>query len=151
MTEQLDISEAATQAGERRRGFLAKLKRGLTMTHTEIIDRIGAAVQGRAVVEEETLEELEESLIAADLGVETTMELVESRLATQSTRELVEGFASAIDNAIESGESFVRVTAHDGMLDEARRHLDAAHPQIQYRAAATDDWILVVFPSQSGS
>jgi fused signal recognition particle receptor len=58
------------------RGFWVKLRRGLTMTHTELIDRIGAAVTGRGIVDDQTLEELEEGLIAADLGVETALELV---------------------------------------------------------------------------
>lgn len=59
-------------------GFWKKLKRGLFMTHTEILDRVGAAIEDRAIVDEETLEYLEESLIAADIGVETSMELVET-------------------------------------------------------------------------
>ncbi|MEO1368052.1 MAG: signal recognition particle-docking protein FtsY [Acidobacteriota bacterium] len=62
---------------EEKRGFWKKLKRGLLMTHTELIDRMDAAVTGRAVLDDETLEYLEESLIAADLGVETALELVE--------------------------------------------------------------------------
>ncbi|REJ77209.1 MAG: signal recognition particle-docking protein FtsY [Acidobacteria bacterium] len=47
------------------------------MTHTEVIERIQASVQGRDVIDEETLEDLEETLLAADLGVATTMELVD--------------------------------------------------------------------------
>ena len=78
MSDRLDISEPESSTETRRKGFWSKLKRGLTMTHTEIIDRIGAAASGRGVIEEDTLEELEESLIAADLGVKTAMELVES-------------------------------------------------------------------------
>ncbi len=61
-----------------KKGFWKKLKRGLTMTHTEMLDRIGSAVDGRATIDEETLEFLEESLIGADLGVETALELVEA-------------------------------------------------------------------------
>ena len=60
-----------------KKGFWAKLKRGLTMTHTEILERVEAAVEGRAVLDEETLEYLEESLLGADLGVATTQELIE--------------------------------------------------------------------------
>lgn len=61
-----------------KKGFWSKLKRGLTMTHTEIIERVGAALDGRDVVDEETLDDLEESLISADLGVRTAMEIVDS-------------------------------------------------------------------------
>ncbi len=47
------------------------------MTHTEVLDRVEAALQGRAALDEETLEHLEEGLIAADIGVQTALELVE--------------------------------------------------------------------------
>ncbi len=60
-----------------RRGFWKKLRRGLRMTHTEIFDRFDAAVSGKTMVDEEVIEYLEESLIAADLGVETSLELIE--------------------------------------------------------------------------
>ncbi len=72
----LDIS--TEEKPERKRGFWRKLKRGLNMTHTELIDRIGAAAAGRGVIDEEMLEELEEVLIASDLGAETSLELVDS-------------------------------------------------------------------------
>jgi fused signal recognition particle receptor len=62
---------------QERRGFWTKLKRGLLMTHTELIDKVGAALEGRDVVDAETLEFLEEALITADIGVETALELVE--------------------------------------------------------------------------
>jgi fused signal recognition particle receptor len=78
MTEPLDVSFDATPAApEPKRGFWSKLKRGLAMTHTELLERIGAAVSGRGVIDESTLEQLEESLIGADLGVATSLELVE--------------------------------------------------------------------------
>ncbi len=60
-----------------RRGFLEKLNRALFMTHTEILERISAAAQGNRVLDEAMLEQVEEALIAADLGVETALELVE--------------------------------------------------------------------------
>ncbi len=69
---------AGTMATEMRSSLWAKLKRGLFMTHTEMFDRLEAAVQDRAVIDGETLELLEEALIAADIGVETSLELVEN-------------------------------------------------------------------------
>ena len=62
---------------EPEKGFFKKLKRGLLMTHTEMLDKISAAVDGRTTIDEETLEILEEALISADLGVETSLELVD--------------------------------------------------------------------------
>lgn len=79
--ERLQIApEAALLEGDpdkRKASFWGKLKRGLLMTHTEVLERLDAAVSGRAVLDEETLEQLEESLIATDMGVETALELVD--------------------------------------------------------------------------
>ncbi len=77
-TDTLELApEAAFPGEEERKGLWRKLKRGLFMTHTELLERMDAAVKGRAVLDEEALEYLEESLIAADLGVETSLELIE--------------------------------------------------------------------------
>jgi fused signal recognition particle receptor len=62
---------------EEQKGFWGKLKRGLFMTHTEIIEKMSSAVKGETVLDEATLEYLEEVLIGADMGVETSLELVE--------------------------------------------------------------------------
>jgi fused signal recognition particle receptor len=67
-------------------GFLQKLRRGLTMTHTELIEKMSAAFHGQATLDDATLEYLEEILIAADLGVETALELV-GRVKKNATRD----------------------------------------------------------------
>jgi fused signal recognition particle receptor len=61
---------------EEQKGFWGKLKRGLFMTHTEIIEKMSSAVKGETVLDEATLEYLEEVLISADMGVETSLDLV---------------------------------------------------------------------------
>lgn len=82
--ERLELASATElPSPKEKKGLWKKLKRGLFMTHTEILDRTNAALKGRVVLDDATLEYLEESLIAADLGVETSLELVE-RLKEQS-------------------------------------------------------------------
>ena len=58
-------------------GFWKKLRRGLRRTQSGIFDGLDAATRGKTSVDEETIEYLEESLIAADLGVDTALELIE--------------------------------------------------------------------------
>ncbi len=78
VADRLDLApETAFPGQEQKKGLWRKLKRGLFMTHTELLDRMDAALQGRAVLDEQTLEYLEESLIAADLGVETSLDLID--------------------------------------------------------------------------
>ncbi|MGE5347141.1 MAG: signal recognition particle-docking protein FtsY [Acidithiobacillales bacterium] len=56
--------------------FLARLKRGLFMTHTELIARVGDAVKARFAPDPAVLEALEEALLLADVGPATAGEVV---------------------------------------------------------------------------
>jgi fused signal recognition particle receptor len=57
-------------------GFFSKIKRGLFMTHTEILEKIEEAVKEKLGYDASVLEALEEALIAADVGSETAEVLV---------------------------------------------------------------------------
>jgi fused signal recognition particle receptor len=72
----LDLSEPR-EGGSAPTGFLGKLRRGLSMTHVELARSLEKVLAGKERLGEEALEQIEESLIAADLGVEATLELVE--------------------------------------------------------------------------
>ncbi len=61
----------------RRGTFFAKIRRGLFMTHTEILEKLGEAVKKGLGIDESVFESLEESLLAADVGVETAAALAE--------------------------------------------------------------------------
>ena len=71
---------------EERASFWGKLRRGLAMTHTELLAKMSSALEGKAELDAATLEYLEEILIAADLGVETSLALVE-RVKQHATRD----------------------------------------------------------------
>jgi fused signal recognition particle receptor len=57
--------------------FLKKLKRGLFMTHTEFIEKVGETFQRTGPVEPEHIDRLEEALIAADAGVTLSVRLAD--------------------------------------------------------------------------
>lgn len=61
-----------------RTSLMARLKRGLFMTHTELIARVGDAIKARFSPDPKALEALEEALLAADVGPATASELVEA-------------------------------------------------------------------------
>src|SRR5687767_5600676 len=74
----LELPPENALAGEaEQKGFWKQLKRGLFMTHTEMLGRLDAALSGRDFLDERVLEQVEETLISADLGVTTSLELVE--------------------------------------------------------------------------
>jgi fused signal recognition particle receptor len=65
------MSEGTTKPEARRSGFFSKVKRGLFMTHTEILEKLGTAVKKGLGIDESVLASLEEALIEADVGAET--------------------------------------------------------------------------------
>lgn len=56
-------------------GFFDRLKDGLTKTRKNLVDRVESIFRGRKI-DAETMEELEEALIAADLGIRAAAEIV---------------------------------------------------------------------------
>ena len=58
-------------------GFLAKLREGLAKTKNAIFGRIDALLKHFVKVDEDLLDELEELLITADVGVNTTEEILD--------------------------------------------------------------------------
>ncbi len=61
-----------------KKGFFAKLKEGLQKTRSSILGGVDSVLGGFTQIDEDLFEELEEALIMADLGVSTSMELVET-------------------------------------------------------------------------
>ncbi|WP_407396513.1 signal recognition particle-docking protein FtsY [Anaerovibrio sp.] len=59
-------------------GFFDKLKKGLTKTRETITEKIEKLVIGYADIDDDLLDELEEILIMADVGVNTTENLMEA-------------------------------------------------------------------------
>lgn len=57
---------------------LSRLKEGLTKTRDTLRDKLAFVSQGKTEVDDEFLEELENILVAADVGVETTLDIVDA-------------------------------------------------------------------------
>jgi fused signal recognition particle receptor len=58
-------------------GLFNRFKEGLAKTRESVFGRIREAVGGKLRLDEDTLEEIEEILIQADIGVDTSMRLIE--------------------------------------------------------------------------
>lgn len=63
---------------EAKKGFFAKLKEGLEKTKKNIFGGIDAVLGGFTRIDDDLFDELEESLIMADLGVDTTLKIIEN-------------------------------------------------------------------------
>ena len=57
-------------------GFFDRLKKGLTKTRENLTNKIEKLVIGYADIDDELLDELDETLIMADVGIETTERLM---------------------------------------------------------------------------
>lgn len=55
-----------------------KLKSGLQKTRNKLVNTITEAISGKAVIDDKTLDEIEEILITSDIGFETTEKIIEN-------------------------------------------------------------------------
>jgi len=80
------------------RTFFGKLKRGLFMTHTEIIEKVREAVTPDLPIDRTAIDGLEEGLLGADVGAELTTKLVdriEQRVRDENIRS-IDGLTAAL-------------------------------------------------------
>lgn len=60
-----------------KKGFFTKLKEGLSKTKKNLTEQIENIIYSHRKIDDEFLEELEEILITSDMGVETTLDIIE--------------------------------------------------------------------------
>jgi fused signal recognition particle receptor len=94
--------------------FFERLKRGLSKTHESIVGRMDTLLLGKKQIDTDTLEELEEILITADLGVKTTVDLVRTLEQRLKRNELQDGVA--LKKALKE-EILLRLMAHAAPLE----------------------------------
>jgi fused signal recognition particle receptor len=91
------------------------LDEGLQKTKDSFFTRVGKAIAGKTTVDEEVLDNLEEALVSADVGVDTTIQIIdriEKRVARDkylNTSELNEILRDEIEQMLkESGADSIR-------------------------------------------
>lgn len=87
------VTQPAAEEGERRPGLFERLRQGLSKTRDSFVGKIDRLVLGKKEIDADTLEELEEILISADIGVNTTVELIRMLEQRLSRNELQDGEA----------------------------------------------------------
>ncbi|UFS68762.1 signal recognition particle-docking protein FtsY [Geomonas sp. RF6] len=90
-----------------------RLKQGLSRTHESIVGRVDALLLGKKRIDADTLEELEEILITADIGVKTTVDLVRTLEQRMKRNELQDG--DALKKALKE-EILLRLQEHAAPL-----------------------------------
>jgi len=103
-------------------GFLGRLRERLSKTRTSLVHNVRRVLTLRPVIDDEVFEELEQILIEADLGVETTMGIIEDmrRIAREeglkSSEELYTVLKEELVGILEPGDHTLAWTAPDGGL-----------------------------------
>lgn len=105
-----ETEEAADSAGELQaepevpaKGFFARLKEGLSKTTQSFTSKLDNLFKGYKTIDEDIYEELEEILITADVGFETTLRITEElrRRERENKIEEVEKLQEELENIIE--------------------------------------------------
>jgi fused signal recognition particle receptor len=69
-------------------GFFSRLKRGLSRTSGGLVEGVGSLLLGAKEIDSDLFEELETRLLMADVGVEATVDIIESLTRRVSRKEL---------------------------------------------------------------
>src|SRR5215216_4874677 len=74
----LSIEELQAQEAALQQEFSARFRRAVAATRDSLSDKFDTVFAGRKQIDDELLDQLEEVLIAADIGVQTTLEILET-------------------------------------------------------------------------
>ena len=106
---------AADETTPARDGFISRLRRGLTKTRDFLNTDIEDLFSGKRQIDDDLLEELEELLITADIGVQTTMELMDAIARKASKIESPEDLKAILKEEIMAIVDTAPVTDHNGV------------------------------------
>ena len=103
-------------------GFFDKIKAGLTKTRDALSDSLGSVFTGFSEIDDDFYDELEESLILADLGVDTSVKAVERlRKAVKeqhlkSTQEAREALKAILVDMLNVGDTSLNLSTHPSVV-----------------------------------
>ncbi|MDO6548155.1 signal recognition particle-docking protein FtsY [Pseudoalteromonas carrageenovora] len=92
LTAELAIDEAKQAEKPKKEGFFSRLKKGLLKTRVNIGSGFASIFSGKKI-DDELFEDLETQLLTADLGVDTTMKLIDSLTDAANRKQLKDGDA----------------------------------------------------------
>ncbi len=112
--------EEEAEEEPKKKGFFAKIKMGLSKTRDSILNGVEQVLSSFTKIDEELFEELEESLIMSDIGVETSIHIM------SKVREIVK--AERIKDVTEVKNVIVRVISE--ILEEETEEFSLKSPSV---------------------
>ncbi len=119
-TEEVDNTtneEVITPEPENKKGFFEKLKKGLSKTRANISDKIVNLVKSNKELDDDFWEELEEILIQADVGVNTSLELVDNikkaakKRKMETSEQVMDLIKAEISNLLQNYDAAINISA----------------------------------------
>src|SRR2546423_1513859 len=111
------MEELQAEVESLEQSYAARFSRAISATRESLSDKIDTVFQGRKVIDAELLDELEEALIAADIGVQTTTDILDKVRRGISRKEIsdIAALKSAIKNEL---LSILRESEQKGVASE---------------------------------
>jgi fused signal recognition particle receptor len=107
--------------GEPKKSLFDKLKRGLFMTHTEIIEKVKESLTPDLPIDQSAIDGLEEGLLGADVGAELTMSIIDRSSARARREDHEDGSAHRSDPRGDARADSASVRRHDRHRSRASR------------------------------
>jgi fused signal recognition particle receptor len=98
--------------------YAVRFQRAVEKTRESLSERIDTVFQGRKIIDAELLDELEEALIAADIGVETTLDILEKVRRGVTRKEIndIDALKASIKDQL---LTILRSSEREGVASEA--------------------------------
>ena len=103
-------------------GFFEKIKQGLTKTRDALSDTLGSVFSGFSEIDDDFYDELEESLILADLGVDTSVKAVDRLRKSvrehhlKTTEEAKEALKDILVDMLNVGDTELNLSTHPSVI-----------------------------------
>ena len=103
-------------------GFFDKLKQGLTKTKESINDKINNVFSNFRKVDEELLEELEEALIMSDIGIETSVKIIDNlrervkKEKIEDSEQVKEALREEIEKILEEPDNSLKLETKPSVI-----------------------------------
>jgi len=103
-----------------------KLKSGLDKTRNKIVDRISESISGKAKIDEDLLEELEEILITSDIGYDTSVDIIDKTrkdLKARKEREKVDVLSTIKEQLSSRLREYEKISTIEEDLEKYRPYV----------------------------
>jgi fused signal recognition particle receptor len=128
-SQQATAAQRTVEEPVEEENFLARFRKAVSATRENITSRIEDVVKGKKQIDETTLEELEEALIGADIGVQTTMAIIEdvrrqvNRQTLKDVDELKRVIKQHLLDILENAEKARGVNSETSVAEDVRPYV----------------------------